>query len=284
MATKKTRRAGKKAKSLAKAAKNKLQRINVSIQPRTLKRSARKQLERGRASGLWILPWLDSKQQGCTGRSHPKASLLGLPSELRQTILYQSCYLGELKDDSSDYYTKPIKSRTNIKLPARLDTALLDKFSLSSKEGELITTLRRKVGVLCRISPLIRQDMEYVCKLWQADLEELFDRDLAFRLYRPKYPRDLEGMEWLRTRSIAAGSHAEQKKNVIRGKEQGGKKKRPQKCWYCTERHYGIDPVCPMARQDPQKWRQITKNVGGRRGNVAAKFTSKTQKIIFDDA
>lgn len=284
MAVNRRHRARKMAQSLAQGATNKRQRIDVSLGARTLKRSARRQLERERAPSLWIMPWVDLKQHGSmSGRVHPKASLLGLPSELRQQILYKSYSLKELKDDARKYYRKPIKSR-KVMIPARMDTDMLNKFGLSSKEGDLIPIISRRVGIHCRTSPLIRQDMDYVCKRLQVDLEKLFDRELPFRLDKPKVPRILEGMEWLRTPSIAAAPHLHEQQNVINGKKRKAKKNRPRKCWHCLGRHYGIDPVCPMAREDPRKWRQMTRKLGGRRGGQAVKSITESRKIIFDDA
>jgi hypothetical protein len=37
--------------------------------------------------------------------------------------------------------------------------------------------------------------MEYVCKRLQVDLEKLFDRELPFRLDKPKVTRIPEGIE-----------------------------------------------------------------------------------------
>lgn len=261
-------------------------RINVPVQLRTLKRSARKQLDKERAPSLWVLPWHESNQLG-VGRVYPLASLLGLPSELRHKILYRSYRVEELKAEAkATYAKKPGRAKRAMASGGqqRLDCELLAKFNLTTREGELVATLSTKVGILCRTSPLIRQDMEYICKWWQEDLEELLGRDLAFHLHRPKFPKVPEEMEWLHTPSIAVALRAEGEGNVIKGKQRGGKRKRPQKCWYCTERHYGIDPVCPMVREDPNKWKEMTRKLGGRRGGKAAKTTAESRKIIFDDA
>jgi hypothetical protein len=262
-------------------------RINVSNALRTLKRSARTQLDRERGPSLWIMPWNGSKQpEVAGGRTFPRASLLGLPPELRQEILYQSCQVKELKADARTHYTKTpcrVKRTMASRGQNRPDSDLLAKFNLNTREGELVAMLSKKVGTLCRTSPLIRQDMEYVCKRWQFELEKLLNRDLPFRLYKSKLPKILEGMQWLHTPSVTAALRARHEENVINGKDRRGSTKRPQKCWYCTERHYGIDPVCPMARQSPENWRQMTKVVGGRRGRKAAKHTPTARKIVFDD-
>jgi hypothetical protein len=48
----------------------------------TFKRSARKQIERERAPSLWIFPG-DGKKNLAVIRVNPRASFLGLPTELR---------------------------------------------------------------------------------------------------------------------------------------------------------------------------------------------------------
>lgn len=79
-------------------------------EPRTLKRAARKELDRERAPKLWIYPFKDLGHS--TGRMYPRASLLGLPTELRQQIVYMSYPMEELERDlSTVILTKKRKSQ-----------------------------------------------------------------------------------------------------------------------------------------------------------------------------
>jgi hypothetical protein len=70
-------------------------RIYDVLEPRKLRTSARKQIDRERAPGLWIFPWVMAPS-GKFERAYPRTSLLGLLAELRQRILYESFNLNEL--------------------------------------------------------------------------------------------------------------------------------------------------------------------------------------------
>lgn len=36
---------------------------------------------------------------------------------------------------------------------------------------------------------------------------------------------------------------------------------RPRKCWHCFQKHVDGSSVCPMAREEPVEWREMTKEV-----------------------
>jgi hypothetical protein len=84
--------------------------------------------------------------------------------------------------------------------------------------------------------------------------------------------------------TIALGQLKRKKGEAINVEPRESKKmKKPSKCWYCTERHFGNDPVCPIARSDPEKWVRFTKKVGGWRGKVQGQPTFKAKHVVFDD-
>lgn len=68
---------------------------------RTLRPPVHRRLARERAPQLWKRPWV-SDPAWRSGRTYPPASLLGLPAELRQQILYLSWDMQETKKVSDD--------------------------------------------------------------------------------------------------------------------------------------------------------------------------------------
>src|SRR5690242_138972 len=79
---------GKKSNRRKRLAVSK-EKLYISFQPslRTLRRAPRRKLERERAPSLWILSKDADFHFAEQERSYPRASLLGLPVELRQNIL-----------------------------------------------------------------------------------------------------------------------------------------------------------------------------------------------------
>lgn len=140
-------------------------------------------------------------------------------------------------------------------------------------QGELATVLSRRIGVMRCISPLVNAEMQYIGRKWQSDLARSWygvqpqQHASAFPMITPA--------EALATRGQGP---------VVNAKGSKTKKRvRPQKCWHCTERHWNRDPVCPMARHEPEKWIQMTRKVRGRRAKRGAKVTFKGKKVVFED-
>jgi hypothetical protein len=266
--------------------------IGVPRELRTLKRSARKQLERQSTPLLWIFPG-DGAHHPSGSRVHPTASLLGLPTELRQTILYMTYCMEELERDVADSRPEDNKrtrrlewiNRMSPKVRDMMGKGMIAKFGLNSREGELVTLLSRKVGILSCISILTRQDMHYVKKQWEADLEEYIDREPTFRIHTKPKPKVIApGYEWLYAPDFGPLAPKPKKSQVVRAKNLKVQKKvRPRKCWYCTERHFGDDPVCPLARYNPEKWGQLTKKVVNWRRGDNTKSTYGGERVVFDD-
>jgi hypothetical protein len=264
-------------------------RIDVTHELRTLKRSSRKQLERERAPGLWIFP-RDSENLGGNG-VHPPASLLRLPPELRQEIVYMSYNIDELEREVTLLRPENQERAKRLEwfdsmsrmVPGKMGKAMLAKFDLRSREGELVTLLSRRVGILCRVSPFLWRDMSYVTKRWQADLEKHIGRKQDFLIHTLKCQTITGGYGWLYAPDFGPLAPKTKKSQVVHvDQRQSQKKVRPRKCWYCTERHFGDDPVCPMARYDPKRWQQFTKKVGGWRGKESATSTFRGEKVVFE--
>ncbi|KAF2648777.1 hypothetical protein K491DRAFT_698657 [Lophiostoma macrostomum CBS 122681] len=131
---------------------------------------------------------------GYKHRQYPEASLAGLPAELRQQILIEA-----------------------------IDEDLLVRRSLWK--------IKKWIGDLSSVSPLIRIDMAYVGRQWRKE---------AMRSAFPLVP-DGPGVYRGRKKKIELQS------------------RRPHRCWYCDERHYLEFPKCPTARNSPALWKRITK-------------------------
>lgn len=126
-------------------------RIETLTPSRTLRRSAREQLERERAPRLWIWPWISDPTYRF-GRVYARASFLGLPSELRQQILYESLDREEL-----EWAPKEAKMEENTRMnltmqvTARRGDLRREKavrLSSSLSEVKLSTGLGRQIGAL----------------------------------------------------------------------------------------------------------------------------------------
>jgi hypothetical protein len=256
---------------------------------RTLKRAARKRIERERAPSLWIFPG-DGRRNLAGIRAYPPATLLGLPTELRQNILRMSYSIEDLQDDVAAIHQEDKKRAKRLDwakamspiLIDKMGKAMLTKFGLRSQECKLIIALGRKISLLSCISPFIHQEMHYVGKRWHIDLKKYLEHD-HLRIHQPKPKVIPAGFEWLFNPGVGPLALPKKKSQVVKLKGRQSKQKvRPWKCWYCTERHFGDDPVCPMARYDPKRWQQMTKEVSGKRGKGGVEPTFRGEKVIFD--
>ncbi|KAH7091522.1 hypothetical protein FB567DRAFT_276287 [Paraphoma chrysanthemicola] len=240
-------------------------RIGGHLQPRTLKASTRKQIERSRTPRLWI-PTTPSR-------------MLSLPVEIRQQILYESCTtVGLLRDvEALSKGALPYgfwNSRAEMSKTGK--ERKCDLFRRSSQETQLSIVLSRAVLRLGLVCKLIYQDMPYVVKRWQQDLNKYLDeqRDVQQRGIRFVVP-------------IILGLHTPGQKprkgEVVEAVERAWSgRRRSSKCWYCMERHPMNDPVCPMERRDPETWYKLTKPVGGWRGKPPKRSTFKGKKEVFE--
>lgn len=271
--------------------------IPNQLPPRTLKRSARKQLERERAPWLRIYPWIADRDWRLGGRNYPHASLLGLSTELRQHILYVCMDIEDLERtvrqveaaQQEEQSARDEGQRVGVAEPSTIKTGMgkekLVRLSRNLMEGKLLTVLERRVGELSCVSPLVRQDMKYVRQLWDRDLKEHRNRQFRFRFDGSKLRTFDAGYDWRLNDEIKASAWTRKKGMEIEGlnHKKLREKYRPYKCWYCTERHWDGDPMCPMARRDPKRWEKLTKKVGGRRSSVRLRPTFQGTRVVFED-
>jgi hypothetical protein len=264
-------------------------RIDATHELCTLKRSAKKRLEQERLPKLWIFPGDGNTRLGGTG-AQVSNSVLRLPTELRQDVLYMSYSVEELERDVATVCSEDQKRGTRLdwsiamspKLLQDMGKAMRAKFGLRSREGVLVAMLNQKISEMCRVAPKFHQDMAYVAKRWHADLEEYVERN-QLRVDKPKVLVVPEGYHRLHAPDVGPLGPNKKDSRVIKLNEQHSKKKiRPRKCWYCTERHFGDDPVCPMARIDPKGWNQLTRKVSGRRGQRCAELTFHGERVVLE--
>lgn len=240
---KRTRELRRRREQLVKSTRLKISTCPAII--RTLRRGAREELHKNNARYKWILPWTRDIFYRYEPRIYPAASLLGLPSELRQKIL--------LHTSSPDLFKK-----------------------LHGK------SLRRWVGLLSSVAPLIRLNMVYVKGVWDKQKTEL-DTAKAAR-ETAQLSKKSKGLE-----SLGIGKPAPYMTKAVVGSEMKIKRKkrrvRDQKCWYCEQRHNSADPICPPARENPGLWKELTKPVRAKRGTPQTSFVNVFQgkKITFED-
>jgi hypothetical protein len=227
------------------------QKLFINNRPvlRTLKPSARKRLVKECAPRLWILPEnhiINTKQGG----PYPHASLLGLPAELRQTILLLS----------HDINAMVVRTLHGIAREER-------------EGGNVPKALREQITQLCQVSRVLRTDMQYVGMAWRQQTENLLSSNITISRAKALIPLP-HGLTYVPHRRSG---------EAVKGGEKRSHKKRSAKCWYCNERHTRDGTGCPRATKNPRGWMEDTRAVGGWRGKKQTKDSFTGTKIVFSE-
>ncbi|KAF3034368.1 hypothetical protein E8E11_003335 [Didymella keratinophila] len=244
------------------------QKLQFSSEPilRSLKGAARKQLVKERAPTLWILAAdIDFRRSHCSG--HLKASLLGLPAELRQEIPPLSFEVEEMVSyQPSRSHEKPRCFRAK---KASVVSRKLDR------QQRIMDKLNSRVSELCQVDRIISGDLCIAGRHWQRAIESLSDRTIDLAA--------LEFPDFAKPVFTVIYESKRKKSKVIKGDDRPLKSKRLGKCWYCTERHDRSG--CTRATEDPQKWLRDTKAVAGwrLRAHTKPSFQFQVKKIVFND-
>ncbi|KAJ4290234.1 hypothetical protein N0V90_010449 [Kalmusia sp. IMI 367209] len=205
-------------------------RARISSEPpfrRTLRLSARSQLRKEKLAA-YIHPWVRDLAFRLQPTAYPRASLLGLPKEIRQQILLLS--MPEMLGRKQSEYCQPFFSCPR---------------AARSAKGKW---LGKRIGELCVVSPVVRVDMAYVGGLWMKEL--LGDTKREGQGKVKKEGKVASG--WVERGRKGRVIEVQTKKKMYR-------EMRAQKCWYCEERHPIGDPACPLERREPAKWYFTTK-------------------------
>ncbi|KAF2028245.1 hypothetical protein EK21DRAFT_114019 [Setomelanomma holmii] len=255
---------------------------------RKLKRSTRKKLAKESAPRLWIFPWLAEVSLGYESRIHFRASLLGLPIELRQKIIHQSYTKEDLLYDVEVFRNGRGSRETRMRRILWVDKdqpTSNNRHDMSQRQGqekELFTILNRRISGLSRVSRVLYEDMKSVGRRWRADLDKWLGKQQEYQMQDTSNPAAVSGLNALAALQLRAPVRARKKDFVIKvRKSKPGKRVRPPKCWYCTERHHDGYPICPMAKRDQGKWRKMTSPVGEQRSTHYKHATFKRKKTIF---
>ncbi|PSN72143.1 hypothetical protein BS50DRAFT_243913 [Corynespora cassiicola Philippines] len=228
--------------------------------PRELLRASRNS-ERRADTRNHKIPWLTDAFYRYVPRLYKRASLLGLPTELRQQIL-------ELTFDGF------------------LDGGL-HQWQWDRASKWKMRDLHAWVGTLSCLCPLIRIDMQWVGRKWSDILvAQEKNRIESTSLYTEKMWDQMT--EWERELMLR---RQEDRKALEQRLGQPGAKNarktpryRPHKCWACNERHPQNDPVCPPSRRDPAKWKAMTRpSTKGRMNSLLQYIVPAGQKIVFND-
>ncbi|KAJ4356708.1 uncharacterized protein N0V89_004744 [Didymosphaeria variabile] len=188
-----------------KALKQRTPHVEIAYKPyicRTLRKTPRKALRKA-TDAKYIHPWIRHntayRLQECVP---PTASLLGLPREIRQSILH---------------------------LCSSFDEDVEKTLSRKSKHEATWRTLCTRIGELCCVTPVLRMDMEYVGAQWKKQLmEEDKVREDQLAVQRSRLHPAVRAFL---NRSTAPTGVVE----VKRGRKES--KSRPPKCWCCEGRH-----------------------------------------------
>lgn len=112
--------------------------------------------------------------------------------------------------------------------------------SVEKTKKNIKKTMHNRVAELSCVCPTIRVDMLYVGGVYKSEIEskntqtEENQPPAQNRWRRKTLGRKVLGQEKERTQ-------------------------RPQRCWYCSVRHNNWDPICPMERENPEKWERLTR-------------------------
>ncbi|KAH8712284.1 hypothetical protein GQ44DRAFT_625348 [Phaeosphaeriaceae sp. PMI808] len=252
---------------------------------RSLSRSARRKIGREHAVRLWIISEPDAMFSHICDRTYPPATLLGLPRELRQRILYKSFDFDSF--DALKCVTETFDRHEQISdkstKKVQLHDVELERMHIRPCEEDLIRMLNcRAIDFSC-VSPVLRVDMKYVKKQWQVDLENYIVQEVKKRLHASRLLADGDPYRWVQNSPIVLYSRVgrEQGKTIKVKCRLTKKSLRPLKCWYCTTRHPGSDPVCPMERQDPVKWEMLTKKICSSRRKVTIEPTFRGSRRVL---
>ena len=259
-------------------------RIKIYTKPevyRTLRKEPRR-VRQKKIIAKYVHPWMrNNPAYRFQERDCASASLLGLPAEIRQAIL-SLCFEKEKPPPVRDYvaYLMYYSAGRTAKMEA----------------------LCKQIADLCCVSPVLRQDMEYVGKQKKEEfLEELQKRTDQEKKGFAWREADEDALRWDQTLPLSK----RRKGRLVVAKF--SKKARPQRCWKCDERHpihgecsssvqalshfaydrlRGEDVVCPAERRDSKKWLQDSKVYKARSKMLQKNQGSGAvsgQKIRFDD-
>ena len=226
------------------------QKLQISSGPilRSLKGAARKQLIKERAPTLWILPAdINFRRSHCS--DYPKASLLGLPAELRQNILLLSFDVRVIVSEEMYYQPRRYRDKPRDFRAKKMRT--VSKKLSNNPHQRTMDRLNDKVAELCQLHRIVSDDMRYIGRYWQRVIESITDKKI--------YVDALKFPDFAKPVPIPMYESKRKRGRFVKGDDRPLKGKRSGKCWYCTERH--DTSGCTRANENPQKWFQDTKPV-----------------------
>ncbi|KAF2114082.1 hypothetical protein BDV96DRAFT_577538 [Lophiotrema nucula] len=192
--------------------------INKMSAARTLRKSARNHIRKENEKWNAKIPWVQELNWRYKPNAYPRAHLLSLPTEIRQQILTYTITKVEMKEMT-------------------------------------MMQLRKWVGTLSVLSPVIRMELPYLANIWYEEKAR----------YMKLLPRsDPERVELAKYR-IALSQKKKGEEIKVKGKKE--RKNRPAKCWFCMGRHYGKDPMCLHERQHLTEWLRATKPLSKQKRN-----------------
>ncbi|ORX98035.1 hypothetical protein BCR34DRAFT_607079 [Clohesyomyces aquaticus] len=229
-----------------------------------MKSEVRKQKERwARKQKLKLVKLRIKKSQPTEPRTLRKSAR----GKIRRKKAAQNPIIPWAKERTWRYTTGNFARATLLAMPKEIRQQILLKTVLYDEMKEKgLGELAKWIMDLAVVSPVVRVDMEYLAEKWR---KEWIEQNPVQPSVQNTSSRQL--IPSLKLRRSDRALMMEQKKIP----------KRPQHCHMCWHRHYGKDPICPPAREDPVAWKKITRRIGERRGADAVGFKGK--RIIWND-
>jgi hypothetical protein len=147
----------------------------------------------------------------------------------------------------------PVASLLGLPAELRQKILLLTRDPVDLK-GCTLGDLTDWAGNLSCVSPMLRLSMLYVRQVWlkeKVTLESL--QPIIKRTYGLEVLQDLNVGRSLRRDRCIRGFEMKARSRK--------KRRRDAKCWHCEERHISKNPTCPLARENPSLWKQLTRPV-----------------------
>jgi hypothetical protein len=183
-----------------------------------------------------------------------------------------------IKDPFFRYEPRVYPAASLLGLPAELRHKILlltrDKADLKGCTWGDFTDW---TGNLSCLSPMLRLDMLYIRQVWLKEKVAL----------EPPQPikKHIWGPEELQELNIGRSLR---KDRFIRGSQMTARsrkrRRRDEKCWHCEKRHISKNPTCPLSRENPSLWKQLTRPVRAKHPDVQGFSHSMfhSSKITFE--
>lgn len=178
------------------------------------------------------MPWVKDPAYRIDQTNYPDTNLLRIPTELRQKILLETMSSGEIEEATRE-------------------------------------EIEQRIGDLSCVAPHMRIDMLYVGEKWKEE-KLVHEAEQARAQSQCGHGASTRRHPYLGSRTHNYSDNQQKKGEVYKYKLKKVER-RPSRCWHCERRHVSMDPVCPLARKDVNRWNAMTKERENWRAYVNGK-------------